>query len=74
MVDNQHRLIKGYRDLTEDEIAVINRIKEEGERIKELVNNIGDLNVDYAWLHVAELELKSGFMKLTRAVAQPDSF
>ena len=26
-MDNQHRRIKGYRELTEDEIALMNQIK-----------------------------------------------
>ena len=30
MVDNQHKKITGYRDLTEQEIAIMNKMKECG--------------------------------------------
>lgn len=37
-MDNQHRKIKGYRDLTAEDIALMNEIKEEGARLEALVN------------------------------------
>jgi len=36
-MENQAKLIKGYRDLTEQEIDLMNRIKEQGEKLGELV-------------------------------------
>jgi hypothetical protein len=42
-MDNQHKKIKGYRDLTEQEIALMNRIKELGEQTKTLLGEIIDL-------------------------------
>ena len=35
-MDNQHQLIKGYRDLNEEEISLINEIKANGENLKAL--------------------------------------
>lgn len=32
-MDNQHRIIKGYRDLSQDEIDLMNRIKEKGAEL-----------------------------------------
>jgi hypothetical protein len=35
-MDNQHKMIRGYRDLTEAEIALMNKIKQHAEATKEL--------------------------------------
>ncbi len=40
MADNQHRLIKGYRELSEEEISLMNRIKSQGPVLEELVRDI----------------------------------
>lgn len=40
MADNQHRLIKGYRDLTVEEINLMNHIKTEGIALKSLINAV----------------------------------
>lgn len=37
-VDNQHKHIPGYRDLSSDEIDLINKIKMAGEEIKVLTD------------------------------------
>ncbi len=37
MVDNQHKLIKGYRDLTPQEIEMMNRIKEKATELNDLI-------------------------------------
>lgn len=37
MVDNQHKKIKGYRDLSEAEIALMNEAKELAEQCGELI-------------------------------------
>lgn len=43
-MDNQHQKIKGYRDLTQEEIDLMNRVKEKGDELgalcKELSENI----------------------------------
>lgn len=35
-MDNQHKLIKGYRDLSAKEIALMNEIKTKGDELREL--------------------------------------
>lgn len=40
-MDNQHKKIKGYRDLSQDEIDLMNRIKAKGEELRDLVNDLG---------------------------------
>jgi hypothetical protein len=39
-MDNQHRKIKGYRELAAEDIALMNEIKEEGARLEALVNKV----------------------------------
>lgn len=39
-MDNQHRKISGYRDLSTEEIALINTIKQHGEASKMLLSAI----------------------------------
>ena len=41
-MDNQHRRIKGYRELSEDEIALMNDIKGLGETLGQLVDGMRD--------------------------------
>ena len=75
MVDNQHKKITGYRDLSESEIALMNRIKEKGEGLKELTNELRQHeDLDQRWVSVGITDLQKGIMSLVRAVAKPDSF
>lgn len=39
-MDNQHRKIKGYRDLTAEDIALMNDIKTAGDAFGELVKRV----------------------------------
>lgn len=74
-MDNQHKMIKGYRDLDKDEIAAMNVIKSRAEVIKELVEDIRNLpGTDGRWVQIAEDHLQQGFMALTRSVAKPTTF
>lgn len=74
-MDNQHKLIKGYRDLSEQEITLMNEIKEKGAEIEELINKLRtDQSVDPRWLAIGQTDMQTGLMALTRAVAKPSSF
>ena len=74
-MDNQHHRIKGYRELTEEEIALINEIKRFGEVLGQLVDGMrGGKNVDQRWVSIGATDLQTGLMALTRAVARPESF
>lgn len=42
-MDNQHQKIKGYRELNQDEIDLMNEIKEHGEVTKKLLQKVVDL-------------------------------
>lgn len=41
-MDNQHQHIKGYRDLSAGEIALMNEIKAKGQELEQLVEKVGD--------------------------------
>ena len=74
-MENQHRLIKGYRDLSEEEIAVMNEIKQKGIALGLLVESLkGQESVDQRWVSIGATDLQKGLMALTRAVAKPDFF
>lgn len=75
-MDNQHKLIKGYRDLSQEEIDAMNSIKEEGERLKAIIDGIeAEIpEADKRWLAIARTDLQKGIMGLVRAVARPESF
>lgn len=75
MVDNQHRKIKGYRDLTEIEIELVNHVKTHGEIMLDLFTKLETApGIDKRWLAIAKTDLQKGFMSLVRSIARPDSF
>ena len=74
-MENQHRKIKGYRDLSEDEIAAINVLKEFGERAGGVVEELRLVeDIDQRWVEIGITHLQQGFMALIRAIAQPEGF
>lgn len=80
-MENQHRKIKGYRELNQDEIDLMNKIKEKGEELGQLCNELnayhvetGSHAIDQKWLEIGKTELQKGIMSLVRAVAMPESF
>ena len=42
-MENQHRNIKGYRELSSMEIALMNEIKDKGNELGELISNLKGL-------------------------------
>lgn len=57
-MDNQHKLIKGYRDLSAEEIALMNEVKEAGVMLGALIDKIAvHLNKQYDALWDVELGL-----------------
>ncbi|UZV39868.1 hypothetical protein [Xanthomonas virus PB119] len=74
-MDNQHTKIKGYRDLTQTEIDLMNQIKEKGAELEELVTQLRSCATnDQRWISMGATNLQMGLMFLTRGVAQPTSF
>jgi hypothetical protein len=74
-MDNQHKMIKGYRDLSAEEIAAMNKVKEVGATVGQLVDELKALpGLDQRWVSIGVTNLQQGFMALTRGVAQPTTF
>lgn len=85
-MDNQHRQIKGYRELSQTEIDLMNEIKTKGAELGELVQKLeknqaqitaehgtGDAE-PFRWIAIGKTHLQQGLMCLTRAVAKPEFF
>lgn len=74
-MDNQHRHIKGYRDLSEAEVAQMNEVKAVAAQVGELVDRVFLLpTIDRRWAAEGRTDLQKGFMSLVRAIAQPTTF
>ena len=74
-MENQHRKISGYRELTEHEIALMNQINKQGEALGDLVEQLRTTTgLDQRWVSIGATDLQKGLMALTRGVAQPTTF
>lgn len=74
-MDNQHKQIKGYRDLTEPEIKMMNLCKEKAVQVGDLITNLETVpTIDKRWLAIAKTDLQKGFMSLVRSIAKPETF
>ena len=75
---DQHKKIKGYRDLSAEEIELMNEIKEKAEEIRVLIDKIEKLKSPIApdkwWVHEGKMGLQKGFMYLIRSIAKPSTF
>jgi hypothetical protein len=74
-VDNQHRQIKGYRELSQGEIDLMNAVKSKGAELGELVAKLrATQGLDQRWVSIGATDLQTGLMALTRGIAQPTFF
>lgn len=74
-MENQHRKITGYRDLSQDEIDSMNIIKELGAQIETQIDSLSAMReLDQRWVAIGKTHLQQGIMALVRAVAKPESF
>jgi hypothetical protein len=75
-MDNQHRQIKGYRELSQEEIDLMNEIKSKGAELGDLVAKLRNAGtaLDQRWVSIGATDFQTGLMALTRAVAQPTFF
>lgn len=74
-MDNQHKKIKGYRDLSQEEIDLMNKAKDLAVQVGNLVEElIGSDATDKRWASIGKTDLQTGFMALIRSVAQPTTF
>ncbi len=83
-MENQHRQIKGYRELDQAEIDLMNEIKQQGVALNDLVQKLRNYGVgqpftpeqhlDQRWISIGATHLQEGLMALTRGVARPTFF
>jgi len=74
-MDNQHKMIKGYRDLSQEEIDLMNKCKALAEEVGVLVEEVfKQKDTDMQWARTGKIDLQKGFMSLIRSVAQPTTF
>ena len=74
-MDNQHKQIKGYGDLSQEEIDLMNEAKSLAVQVGDLVAKIQATPLtDKRWASIGQTDLQKGFMSLIRAVAQPTTF
>jgi hypothetical protein len=68
--------ILGYRELSTDEIELINEIKQQGNNLGIAIEAmvLGGTKYDQRWISIARTHFQQGLMALTRAVAQPTNF
>lgn len=88
-MENQHRHIRGYRELSMDEIADMNEVKKLAAavgdltlRMREKYIGMGVGTVEQAaeqaealrWLTTGEMQSQQAFMAITRSIARPTTF
>lgn len=74
-MDNQHKKIKGYRDLTQEEIDLMNEGKELSAKVGEYIECLQNTSgLDQRWVSIGQTDLQKGFMSIIRGIAQPTTF
>jgi len=66
--------ISGYRDMSEEEINFINSIKEAGNKLGQVIEELEGKEVDHRWLAIGKTHLQQGIMAVVRSVAKPEGF
>lgn len=86
-MDNQHKKISGYRDLTQKEIDLMNEAKALEAKILAFHGKVQDGLTEqsaipeerdrqvaanaFRWHAIARTDIETGFMALVRSIAQP---
>lgn len=74
-MDNQHKKITGYRDLSQEEIDAMNKSKALASQVDDFIQELEKNGyVDKRWLAIAKTDLQKAFMALTRSIAKPSTF
>lgn len=74
-MDNQHKHIKGYRDLSQSEIDAMNEGKALAEEVRIWIEKLqSNPNFDARALSIGKTNMQQGFMWAIRGIAQPTTF
>ena len=72
---DQHKKIKGYRDLSQEEIDLMNEAKALAEQCGALIEKLRSVKTnDQRWISIGATDLQTGFMSIIRGIAQPTTF
>ncbi len=73
--DNMGDNTPGQRKLSEEEVKLVNAVREAGANLKELVGRLNaHSETDKRWVAIGVTDLQKGIASLTRAVERPDFF
>ena len=74
-MENQHRKITGYRELSQAEIDLMNKVKQLGNEISGIVQQLKDEDsTDKRWVSIGTTDMQTGLMALVRSIAKPTTF
>jgi len=74
---DQHKQIKGYRDLLQEEIDLMNEAKRLANACESFINTLDystDIDIDKRSLALGRTNMQQGFMWLIRSIAKPTTF
>lgn len=74
-MENQHQKIKGYRELNQEEIDLMNEGKLLAEQVGEWIDKLqAKSSNDQRSVSLGKTNLQQGFMWAIRSIAQPTTF
>lgn len=74
-MENQHRLIKGYRELSQEDINMMNLVKDQMNALGATIKKLESMDhIDQRWVAIAKTDIQKGGMSLVRSIAQPQTF
>lgn len=74
-MENQHKKITGYRDLSQEEIDLMNEGKELAKQCGAFIEKLeAQADTDKRSVALGKTNLQQGFMWAIRAVAKPETF
>lgn len=72
---DQHTLIKGYRDLTAEDIEQMNQIKSAGNALGALIEHLQKQEgFDQRFIALGKSDIQKGLAMVIRGIAQPSTF
>ena len=72
-MDNQHKKIRGYRDLTQVEIDLMNESKALEARFNSFIDKLkADPGTDKRDVALAQTEGENAFIRAVRSIARPE--
>lgn len=74
-MQDQHKLIKGYRDLTQTEIDLMNAIKVKGNELGALIEDLQkNPEFDQRFIASGKTKIQYGIQGVIRGITRPEGF